>query len=458
MPLGVPVPVGPDGDGEAVGVRLRVREVVPDALQVAVCDELRDRTAVGVALCVGETVSLPEPDAVPVALGLGLGLMERLRVTEAVAEADGGDGVGEGEAVRDGDCVRLEPWLRVAVGVREAVPVRAALRDAVEEGEQERLGDAVAELPVWERVGEGVRDVVRDESEREGLPDVEALGLRERVAERVRVSARLGVGLWVSVGEPDADQETECRDSVREAVRLREQVAVAVVRDPLRVGLLVAVHVLVALRVGVGEGTTDREGEHVSDGESVLLWLRVTVACGVGDGVPLQDRVRVLRVRLPLCVELLELVGVPTEEQLRVGVPLALLESRGLLLDVGLPEGEGEREGVGVHVGDREAEGPLRVGAWVEEREADGVAEDAVGDLESVSDEGVSVAVGVCEALQDTAGDWEWLWLSDRVRVAVGLRVNSTEAETVTVSDSVEAVGDTAGVAVGLREVLRDVE
>ena len=232
------VAVGVGGEREAVRVRVREKLVVgplPEGVRVRV--GVRDRLAVGVPVVkVREHVRLGvggEMDRVAVALrvsgsdmvavgegewlrsvvvvtvgergvgvgevGVRLGLLERVRVREAVWRLEWeGEPLGEGERLHDGDRgvgvpLRLPVlWVRVGVGVRVSVsdtvstgdPDRVGLPDHVPAGLGVRLGVDVA---VGEAVAERVCEFVR-----------RADGMAE--TEGVCVDVGLGVGVGVGVG------------------------------------------------------------------------------------------------------------------------------------------------------------------------------------------------------------------------------------------------------------------
>ena len=362
LELGLEQDAEVEAERNALAVRLAVGVAVgglwvPDGLRVRVTK------------AVGEPVSLRlrvRPVCVGVlTVGVAEGLLEV--APEPVGEGEGPDALG----------------LAVGVVVRERLPLGVAKREAdgVPEGNGERLGE-----PEKDRVP--LRDRRRE-------PDRLRMGVREPVAERLRVPVREGEGvLRVGVGgdevglyEPErSDEPLSDAVPLPETVRSRDGAdGVAVpegVTDLVReedcrpVPRHVRVQVRVAVGLRVATGLADRDGRGDTEGVplgglavwvvqervrvSEALRLAVSVRVGPAEGV----RLGVGLAGLPLPVVLRVVVGA-------VGLRLRGTVSEGVWLRVA------ERLAhvwVGTEVGDRE-----HVGLYVSVRD-DRVLEAEEGD------------------------------------------------------------------------------
>ena len=448
-----------DGDSgrDSVGVpeRVEVRVRVARRDGVLVSDAEAERLGVWVWLYRGDG----EPVHVSEALRLGereregLGLRLAVRLPEAVGRAVGlGDRVRllTPEAVREAVVLRL--GLRVPV-VAEAVLVR-------EREEAERVGLAVG-------VGaEGVA-VVRDRDRDRGVP------LRENVV----VARGVAVALGLTVREVERVQ-VGARDAEREAVGVREAVAVHEARSVIVVGVWDRWLRVAVLRVGVAMHVT------VCVGVRVPMSERVRVSEGEGAGVTVGDRVPWEQVTLERLSEREgpegegELLNVREGERVvavRVGDREAVPERLGLRLWVGDPVPLGLQCGVAVREADGDGDGlrePVRlcvrvgcsVGDRLAEKLSEGVPEEVAvpdGEGEGPVPEGETVGVPdgrrLCVGLRDAVP----------VRVREGVAVRDADAEPVVgVGDGPvcegegDGVGDRDGDAVGLgvREALPEAE
>ena len=338
-------------------VRLRVNvgmsESVTVAVRVSACDTVWDREAVNVeAVGVAVLDREAEPDRVVLGVCVGTWDTVTLREWEALGEAlreqvvrVGTDGVGVKVVVSDAEAVWLK--VRVAVGPKEGVAVREALRErvcvAVKLWELECVGEGPLSvgLAVWVRL---------QVPEKEADAEVERLLVRDPSNVGVRVPEAVAVmddAVGLSDGEPDREAEP-----VRLAVRERdgdplgdsEEVCVALcdaVKERLQVGDADRVSVTVGRVcvpecvtldpvgvksdcVGVLERETDgplREGvkvlvkEREKDTDLTLEWV------GDAVGVPLKES-EATPEAVAVCEK--EGVGVGVMLKVRVGVALEL--------------------------------------------------------------------------------------------------------------------------------------
>ena len=502
-PVPVPVMATPEGVGEPVGVGVRERRGVRDAVAPPVADRVTDavdRVDVPDSVSVGD----PEEVAVPVrpAAGVGVRVWDggRGRVADAVAV-----GVPERRAL----ATRLAVSVGVAVGerLRSAVAMGLGERVAVAVGVRVReggdhVGSAVGpgQLGVRLCVGVVAQDPLR-------VPDAVSSG--EAVApkgpEAVAVPEQDGlggVGDWPAVGKLVLDAVLEAlrvavqlvlrvkacteavpdgadrdRKAVAEAVRVCESVAVAAratvaegVAVPRRsgVGVAAAVPVVVWRPLDVGVGP-DADPIAVCVLEAVSERTRVKVLLGVWEGMAPVEAVRLggdaLRVAERYCVQVRRAVAVGVREGVSAQDPETVAEGLG----EGVRRREAEPEGVLVGMCCAESVGPA-VPVSVPRRVRLPVhgavpvpvpALDVDSERVGVADPGetvpqpVAVVVGLREAEADGG-------LSDTpaVAVSVGRRVRSAVRVSVHVVVGVSvsgraaipvcvAVGEALGVTLG---------
>ncbi len=414
LPVAQPLPVA-EGDPEP--------ERLPEALPLTLGQRLRG--------AVGDTLRLPggPAEAVPVGTSVGTGMGDMVAVPQCVCD---GERDAEGEPLPEPDTEGLtseregEPLAvreKLADGLPEgcageddalALPTLESdaqlLTEALSEphgdteGEPEPLSDADSHCEMLAApVGAPVA-LPRAEPDaeggllKEGVPRGEALCEGEDECVRLRGAlgdtdalrvgaARLPLPQFVTVhdcdpeGQPEDDKEDDgephaegVRDGRAEAVRLSVCVPHGVaLRQPL----------------GDAEGLPDAEGEPLGEplggGEALPLAVPPPPSAELRDAVP--DTLR-LAVAVPAAVRLPG-PGVPEPQPLTLVLPMPLPDALGeceavpppltvsdgdterQALIVGVPRGEGLKEGVGVLQGLPEPGAlrlPLRVGEGVAER------------------------------------------------------------------------------------------
>ena len=414
-------------DGECVGERepvvlllaLRVREGeeekeglalgvgLPLGSRVARGEEVGDSVALVLALAPAEAlarVALTSTVALTLCVVLGEGAPEALTLVQRLAlllgcEADARtvperDAVAQAETEGERELVGLTEGLAELLRQRLAVAVSVgtlALALVLEQAEAEEVTQGVEErLAQWVLVGEGERVALPEaqsdgegESELVRLPEGEAVLLRHRLAEAVRVGA---LALALALGQA-------LSEAVWQALEVRDAQVVALA---LAQGLGLRLALAQRLALGLCESDTVAQLEPVGEselvrlpeGEAVLLRHRLAEAVRVGAlalllllGLALSEPVAQV---LGLCdaqvVELalaLELgLGLAIASRLALGLrdsdtvaqPEPVAESVPVSLAVGQPEPVGVSELVWLTVGQvvllrHRVEEGVRVGA-----------------------------------------------------------------------------------------------
>ena len=429
--------------GLGVGTWLDVTE--GEGVMVLEREVLREREAEGVASCVAVGVPVTDAvrrrlrEAVPDALQLRvhvsdwdvLGVKERVTVVVRT-----GVRVGVGVRVRGerlvlvvGELDVLRVWEGVCVGAREAELVRLPEALPVVEREQEAVGA---------KVGVGVGDGETERDDAEGDPEGDRVRVREAVVVRLPEGEAEGVALW----ERERERlELPAREREGDGDRLKVWETRAVAEhvdegeaDGVAEGVLRVWRVRVRVEVGVGLPVCGRDEVAEGDRERVRVGVRVGTALGDRDTVAEGERDPAVR------------DGDPEREEVRDCEEAEAVRVGALQLGVGVA-GEGvevKEEPVAVVDGDAERmRDPVAEAVGLRLRRNDGVAEaEAVA---RVLGEGVGVRVGgVRERECDGAAVGLAVGVADALRVAV---VGEREAVRLGLCD-VDCAGDGEGVQV----------
>ena len=267
--------VDPEGSSDVVGAKLPVATRAREGETLAVPDNEKDALLVAGAVPEAYTEGLAPPtreaDAAA-ALGVAASFSDALASADEVKEAEGEVEALLGMSLPLGTALALPPpppapWAlaEAAAGVRDGVPVAAALED---EALAEAVGGAAEALGLLPPMGEPVatNEAVGGKEEvggtdQEALAEEEELCEAQREVEDVTVTVPAsGLPVPRSASEAEAAAEGEAK-AVREAATVGEGYLLSV-RDELGVGVKVAA-------TGVRQG--DAEAEVQSDAEGVPL-------------------------------------------------------------------------------------------------------------------------------------------------------------------------------------------
>ena len=425
-----------DGEGEPEGVTIRV-VASGEPLPLEHCDAERER--------VGERVALALPLCVSDLVPHSLGVLDRIAEPErdGVLENDGKPEVGPGVllALVHGEAERER------VSVPDAEGLRVALRDTV--------GDRVAELAAEElldaderleseeeELGEPAREEepVKVKGAVVGMADLLILGVGEDLELRDGKDVADGLGVTLTAAEGDLVNVT---DVDREFDRLDEREILGVL-----LGDFVMVPVKLALpdRVGRPEAEDetetvgrrdvgpaerlalehgDAERERAPERDAKALGVRLRVTEGDLVTVPAADDAAPLFVNDGAPETVNDEDAEPTIEKETVNVNGAVVGIADLLIledseTLGVREGDGDADGLGVTLRVAEGERVLEPGAEVAamdfvadehpEIEGDAAGErEGKGELESVTMRvvacGVALPLDTCEAERERVGE-----------------------------------------------------